>query len=159
MTNYDQEFINTYNEYYPFERYIVKNPQKINYLYDDALLSEIFIPSTTIEPVLDDKGRIKYWTEVNNEQIYIKVKGKAGEMRFAYFDFDESVRETIRGIIYEDFGQYEWQSLYVEYEDKDDYEDLKEELLNQKSLIIDKYGVCNIKENFDITDTLNLLKE
>ena len=25
----DKDFINTYNEYYPFERYIVKNPKKI----------------------------------------------------------------------------------------------------------------------------------
>ena len=28
----DKEFINTFNEYYPFERYIVKEPKKINYL-------------------------------------------------------------------------------------------------------------------------------
>ena len=158
MTNQDEEFINTFNEYYPFERYIVKNPQKINYLFDDALLTELFIPSTEIKPILNN-GKISYWTKINNDEIYIKVKGKAGEMRFAYFDFDESVRETIRGIIYEDFGQYEWQSLYVEYDDKDDYEDLKEELLNQKYLIIKKYGVCNIKEFFDITNTLNLLQE
>ena len=158
MTNSDKDFINTFNSYYPFERYIIKNPQKINYLFDDALLTELFIPNTEIKPILNN-GKISYWTKINNDEIYIKVKGTAGEMRFAYFDFDESVRETIRGIIYEDFGQYEWQSLYVEYEDKDDYEFLKEELLNQKSLITDKYGVCNVKENFDITDTLNLLKE
>lgn len=29
--NMDEEFINTFNEYYPFERYILKTPQKINY--------------------------------------------------------------------------------------------------------------------------------
>ena len=40
----DKEFIDTYNEYYPFERYIVKHPEKINYLFDDALLCELFIP-------------------------------------------------------------------------------------------------------------------
>ena len=46
----DKEFIDTYNEYYPFERYIVKNPEKINYLFDDALLCELFIPSTVSCP-------------------------------------------------------------------------------------------------------------
>ena len=29
--SYDTDFINSFNEYYPFERYIVKNPKKINY--------------------------------------------------------------------------------------------------------------------------------
>ena len=48
----DKEFIDTYNEYYPFERYIVKNPEKINYLFDDALLCELFIPSTEIKPII-----------------------------------------------------------------------------------------------------------
>ena len=37
----DKEFIDTYNECYPFERYIVKNPEQINYLFDDALLCQI----------------------------------------------------------------------------------------------------------------------
>ena len=157
MTNQDEEFINNFNEYYPFERYIVKNPQKINYLFDDVLITEIFIPDTEIKPYLHN-GKVTGWSKVNNDEIYIKLKGEAGEMRFAYFDFDESVRETIRGIIYEDFGQYEWQSLYVEYDDKDDYLDLQEVLLEQKKLITDKYGECNIKENFVITDTINLLK-
>lgn len=41
MTDTDKEFIDTYNECYPFERYIVKNPEKINYLFDDALLEDI----------------------------------------------------------------------------------------------------------------------
>ena len=36
MSNYDEEFINTFNEHYPFERYIVKEPKKINYLFDDV---------------------------------------------------------------------------------------------------------------------------
>ena len=47
----DKEFINTFNEYYPFERYIVKEPKKINYLFDDVLLTELFVPSTEIKPV------------------------------------------------------------------------------------------------------------
>lgn len=29
----DKEFIDTYNECYPFERYIVRNPEKINDLF------------------------------------------------------------------------------------------------------------------------------
>lgn len=153
----DKNFIYTFNEYYPFERYIVKTPQKINYLFDDALLSEIFIPNTEIKPILKD-GRIIYWTEINKNEIYVKIKSDVGEMRFAYYDFDDSIRETIRGIIFEDFGQYEWQSLYVEYDDKNDYEDLKNALVEQRSLIREKYGECKIKNGFIIEATLNLLK-
>ena len=51
--SYDNDFINTFNEYYPFERYIVKEPKKINYLFDDVLLTELFVPSTEIKPCID----------------------------------------------------------------------------------------------------------
>lgn len=128
MTYADRDFINIFNEYYPFDRYIVKNPKKINYLFDDALLTEIFIPKVEIKPIKND--RITRWTKVDNKEIYVKIKGKAGEMRFAYFDFNDSIRETIRGIIIEDFGC--WQSLYVE-EDNDT--ELNKVLQEQKFLI------------------------
>lgn len=55
-------------------------------------------------------------------------------MRFAYFDFNDSIRETIRGIIIEDFGC--WQSLYVE-EDNDT--ELNKVLQEQQFLIKKKY--------------------
>ena len=54
MADYDKEFVNTFNEYYPFERYIVKEPKKINYLFDDVVLTELFIPSTEIKPCVDE---------------------------------------------------------------------------------------------------------
>lgn len=156
MSSSDEEFIEVFNDWYPFERYIVKNPQQINYLFDDALLTELFVPATEIKHIIRD-GKIVGKTEIDYEEIYVKIKGKAGEMRFAYLDFDDSVKEIIRGIIYEDFGQYEWQSLYCEYEDKDDYIELKEVLLEQKALITEKYGECKIKSTFNITDTITLL--
>ena len=34
-----EEFVNVFNEYYPFERYIVKTPKSIVYLFDDAQLT------------------------------------------------------------------------------------------------------------------------
>lgn len=43
MSYYDKNFINTFNEYYPFEKLIIKEPKQINYLFDDVLLTEIFI--------------------------------------------------------------------------------------------------------------------
>lgn len=159
----DKEFINTFNEYYPFERYIVKNPERINYLFDDVLLSELFIPSTEIKPIMHE-GCFVGFTHINDDDIYLKLKCKNEcddnwvEFRMAYYDFDDHIREEIRGIIISDFGGYEWESLYVEHEEDDDYNELKEALQIQKTLIENKYGTCNIKDNFVIEDTIKILK-
>ena len=158
----DKEFINTFNEYYPFERYIVKNPKRINYLFDDVLLSELFVPSTEIKPIMHE-GYFVGFTHINDDEIYIKLKCKNEcddnwvEFRMAYYDFDDSIREEIRRIVISDFGGYEWESLYVEHEEDDDFDELKEALKIQKKLIEDKYGVCNVKDNFIIEDTINIL--
>jgi hypothetical protein len=151
----DKEFIGTYNEYYPFERYIVKNPKKINYLFDDAILCELFIPSTEIKPIMHD-GEFVGFTQINDDDIYIKLKTSAGEIRMAYYDFNDHIREEIRNIIISDFGGYEWECLYVEHEDDDD---LAIALQIQKKLIEEKYGVCNMKDNFIIEDTIETLQK
>ena len=145
--DYDKDFINTFNEYYPFERYILTEPKSIDNLFDDAVLLEIFIPNTEIKPIIGSDGKpTKYWTKIDNDEIYVKIKGPAGVMRMGYFDFEPHIRENIRYIFYEDFGSYEWQSLYVEYEEEYEYDDLKEKLLKQKELITKQYGECEIKE-------------
>ena len=156
----DKEFIGTYNEYYPFERYILKNPKKINYLFDDALLCELFIPSTEIKPIMHD-GDFVGFTRINDDDIYIKLKTSAGEIRMAYYDFNDHIREEIRNIIISDFGSYEWECLYVEHgeDEDDDLDELKEALQIQKKLIEEKYGTCNVKDNFIIEDTIILIKE
>jgi hypothetical protein len=76
----------------------------------------------------------------------------------AYYDFNDHVREEIRNIIISDFGNYEWECLYVEHEDDGD-EDLKKALLAQKKLIEEKYGTCNVKDNFIIEDTIEILQK
>lgn len=141
-----KDFINVFNEYYPFERYIVKTPKSIVYLFDDALLTELFIPSTEIKPIVLD-GQFIGHTKVPKNEIYVKVKGTAGEMRFALFDFADSVIEDILYIVVSDFGGYEWEGLYVDHED--DNEDLKTALLEQKRLIEEKYGECGIKNTIN----------
>ena len=141
-----KDFINVFNEYYPFERYIVKTPKSIVYLFDDALLTELFIPSTEIKPIVLD-GQFIGHTKVPKNEIYVKVKGSAGEMRFALFDFADAVIEDILYIIVSDFGGYEWEGLYVDHED--DNEDLKTALLEQKRLIEEKYGECGIKDTIN----------
>lgn len=153
--DYDKDFIDTFTEYYPFKRYIITEPKSIDNLFDDAILLEIFIP-TEIKPIVENDGKsTKYWTKINTDDIYVKIKGPAGVMRMGYFDFETHIRENIRHIFYEDFGSYEWQSLYVEYEDKSDYDDLKEKLLEQKELITEEYGKCEIKENIPCSDLLS----
>lgn len=151
----DKEFIGTYNEYYPFERYILKNPKKINYLFDDALLCELFIPSTEIKPIMYE-GEFVGFTRINDDDIYIKLKTSSGEIRMAYYDFNDHVREEIRHIIISDFGGYEWECLYIENEDDDD---LAIALQLQKKLIEEKYGTCNVKDNFIIEDTIETIQK
>ncbi len=151
----DKEFIGTYNEYYPFERYILKNPKKINYLFDDALLCELFIPSTEIKPIMNE-GEFVGFTRIDDDDIYIKLKTSAGEIRMAYYDFNDHVREEIRHIIISDFGGYEWECLYIENEDDDD---LAIALQFQKKLIEEKYGTCNVKDNFIIEDTIETIQK
>ena len=141
-----RDFINVFNEYYPFERYIVKTPKSIVYLFDDATLTELFIPSTEIKPIVLD-GQFIGHTKVPKNEIYVKVKGPAGEMRFALFDFADAVIEDIMWIVISDFGGYEWECLYVDNED--DNEDLKTALLEQKRLIEEKYGECGIKDTIN----------
>lgn len=141
-----EDFVNVFNEYYPFERYIMKHPKKINTLFDDVILTEIFIPSAEIKPILHN-GKIICFTEVPKDEIYIKVKGTAGEMRFSLFDFSDPVIDGIIWFVIMDIGQYEWECLYVEHEDET--EDLKTALLEQKRLIEEKYGECGIKDTIN----------
>ena len=151
----DKDFIDTYNEYYPFERYIVKNPQQINYLFDDVLLCELFIPSTEIKPIIHE-GEFVGFTKINDDDVYIKLKTSAGEIRMAYYDFNDHIREEVRHIIISDFGHYEFECLYVEHEDDSD---LSIALQIQKKLIEEKYGTCNVKDNFIIEDTIETLQK
>lgn len=155
----DKDFIDTFNECYPFERYIVKNPKKINYLFDDALLCELFIPSTEIKPIVHNGNYIGS-TQVNKDEIYIKLKCKNehndnwNEFRMAYYDFNDHIREEIRDIIVSDFGDYEWECLYVDHKDNND---LVTALQIQKKLIEEKYGTCNVKDDFIKENTIKLL--
>lgn len=145
----DKEFITTFNEFYPFERYILKTPVVITDYFDDVKLTEIFIPDTEIK--LLSNG---LFTKIDEDEIYVKVKCKEVEMCFAFYDFSSRLRKDIAHYILEDFK--EWESLYIEQEDDSD---LKEALLIQKELIISKYGKCNIKNSFTLTDTIKLINE
>ena len=138
--SYDEDFLIIFNEYYPFERYIVREPKSIGNLFDDALLLEVFVPNTEIKPILNPDGSICRWTRINQDEVYIKIKGPAGVMRMGYYN---SIREEIFNIIYNDFGDYEWECLYVDHEDQ---EDLKSRLLDQRKKILEKYGKCNIRD-------------
>lgn len=159
-----KEFISIFNEYYPFERYIIKNPQSINYLFDDVKLTEVFVPSTEIKPITyinSVTGKEEYMchTKINNDEIYVKLECKGVTFRMALYDFDDGIRETIIEIVLEDIGSLNWQSLYIKYENGDEEEnELKEILKEQKVIITEKYGECNIKSNFRVTNTLSLLE-
>jgi hypothetical protein len=144
MNDYDKKFINIFNECYPFERYIIKEPKSIGNLFDDAVLTEIFIPYTEIKPILDDNGGLISFTKINQNDVYVKLRTNVGEIRFCYFDFAAHIRENIRDIFVKDFGQYEYECLYVDHENEGNAS-LIEVLNTQKALIKEKYGECHIK--------------
>lgn len=137
MEDFDEEFLMTFNEFYPFERYIIKNPKRIN--YDNALLTEIFVLKTK-DTDLDSDDEDFLCSNYRDNDLYIKVKGDDGEMRFSYFDFAPHIREEIRRVFIEDFGQYNYDSLYFDNGDDEDNQSLSEELDYQRKLITDKYG-------------------
>ena len=150
--NPDKQFLSIFNEQYPFERYIFKEPKSLGNLFEDLVVTELFILKVEIKPILDDNGNFMCYTEIPHDEIYIKVKTKDScEFRLGYFDFDDYIRENIRINLYVDFGKYEWTCLYVDYGDD---EDLKEVLKLQKKLITEKYCSCNIKN----TSVSNLIE-
>lgn len=140
--SYDKEFLTIFNEHYPFERYILKNPKPIGNLFDDAILTEIFVPATEIKPIVDN-GQLICFTNISKDDIYLKLQTHSGEIRMGYWDFAKHIRENIIDIIITDFGQYEWECLYVDHEDN---EDLLNLLQNQKDIILSRYTSCNIKD-------------
>ena len=125
--NADDDFINILNEFYPFERYIVRTPKSIEPVFNDLILTDIFVPK-------------------KNDEVYVKVKGVAGEIRIGYFDFAPHIREAIRNIVITDFGHYEWQSLYVQ-DENEEFPELEKVLSEQKALIEKKYEECVIKDD------------
>lgn len=143
--DYDINFINIINEFYPFDRYILINPVQVNYLFDDVYLTEIFVPS------IESK-------KMNYDKIYVKLSCKDKEFRMAYYDFNDHIREGIRNAVTFDMGIYVFESLYVDYENEEPYE-LIEMLKTQKTLITNKYGKCNIKDNFIVSDIIKMLNE
>lgn len=148
---YLEEFLSVFNDRYPFERYIFNTPCSLGNLFDDVLVTEIFVPSTEIKPYFSDDGQYIDSTEVPVDEIYLKLKGPGGEFRMGLIDFDKPIYENVIFRLYEDFGDYAWECLYMDYDEEDAYDELQEVLLEQKRMIIDKYGVCNIKEHIDKT--------
>jgi hypothetical protein len=141
---YDKEFIKIFNGHYPFERYVVKTPQSIGNLFDDVLLVEVFVPNTEIKLEKSERGNYG-WTCVDNDKIYVKIKGTSEEIRIGYFDFEEHIRQKIRDIVINDMGDYTYESLYVDHDDEE--KELLKELNNQYHLIKEKYGDCTVKGN------------
>jgi hypothetical protein len=86
-----------------------------------------------------------FFTKINKDKVYIKVRGKAGEMRLGYFDFEEHIRENIRDVFVKDFGHYNYESLYVDHEG-DDNSELEQFFKDQYNKIVGKYRECNTKK-------------
>lgn len=146
MNDYDERFVDIFNTYYPFEKYIVKDPKPLGLLFsEDVLLTEIFVPHTKCNVITDDCGNCIGFHYIDFQKIYIKVKTSVGEICFGYADFREHIRENIRDIIISDIGDYEWECLYVDNEDSKEV--LKPVFEEQYRLITEKYGSCYLKDS------------
>lgn len=148
---YLEEFLSVFNDRYPFERYIFNTPCSLGNLFDDVLVTEVFVPSTEIKPYFSEDGQCFDSNEIPKDEIYLKLKGPGGEFRMGLIDFDKPIYENVIFRLYEDFGDYAWECLYMDYDEEDAYDELQEVLLEQKRMIINKYGICNIKEHVDKT--------
>lgn len=148
---YLEEFLCVFNDRYPFERYIFNTPCSLENLFDDVLVTEVFVPSTEIKPYFSEDGHYLDSNEIPKDEIYLKLKGPGGEFRMGLIDFDTSIYENVIFRLYEDFGDYAWECLYMDYDEEDSYDELQEVLLEQKRMITNKYGVCNVKEHVDKT--------
>ncbi len=143
--DYDEDFLSTFNVWYPLERYIFEEPKSLGLDFDDVQLMEIFVPSTKIEQIFSN-GQYMGSTHVHPDDVYVKVKGPAGEMRFGYMDFNSHIRDTIIEEFYEDFGDC-FQYLYIDTEDAEIIEELKCILNKQYTLIMERYGTCKVTKN------------
>lgn len=139
MSTADKSFINVFNEYYPFDRYIIEEPKSIEPTFDDLFLTEVFVPNTEIKPIIHNDSLVSF-TEVNRDEIYVKVKCKTEEFRIGYYDFEDNIRRSIINIVIEDFGEYEWECLYCQDEDTE-YPELQSAINRQEALIEAKYNI------------------
>ena len=147
MCYYDESFINVFNEYYPFEHYIVVDPKPIND-EGDVLLTGITVLETEIKPIFNDDGKIVSYTCVSIDDVIITLKCQGTEFRFKYYDFNEHIRENIRDIMIDDFGAQEYEYLYIIPPEEESIK-LKNVLLKQKQLIEEKYCKCVVKNNLN----------
>lgn len=106
--NFVRNFIQIFNDYFPYERYRFKTPISISSVHDKMYMTEINIP----------KQKVNKYIPYNNDAIRIIVNDS---FCFSLTDFCDSIQQDIAAAVVEDFGQYEFQSLYCEYEDEEDY--------------------------------------
>ena len=151
MNEKDEQFLSTLHECYPLERYIFKNPYPINEPFKDVFLTEIFIPTCEtgwLELKTVYGERTGKYDKVSileyADEFFLKLETSKDTLRLPYNAFENWIREDIRIAFFEDFGRYEWECLFVDYEKAE--ETLTELFSEQKKLILNKYGECNIKK-------------
>lgn len=122
-------------EFYPLKRYIFTDPKPIENLFNNILLTEIFILSA--ETTLD---------EYTEEEVCVKLFCEEEIIKMSYFDFADHIKENIIDNFICDFGSDNWNSLtcLIEPDDKEEEciidADLESTLQLQKDLIEFKYG-------------------
>ena len=142
-----EDFLSVFNDRYPFERYIFNTPCSLGNLFDDVLVTEVFVPSTEIKPYFSDDGQYIDSTEVPVDEIYLKLKGPGGEFRMGLIDFDKPIYENVIFKLYEDTELYDRHvKLYrCPYEL---YDVVSKEFVNPPRVFFMR-GVTEWKENTD----------
>lgn len=145
------KFIDIFNDCYPFERYILKEPKSIGWVLDDLKLTEIFIPKTKIESITRN-DRIWKYTKVDEYKTYAKFKIKDDEIKICLVDLSEGMIGDIMWTVLADFGDC-WECLYIDHEGDELEEELRKKVSEQEKLIKNKYGTTGI-----IDETFYLFK-
>ena len=71
---YLEEFLSVFNDRYPFERYIFNTPCSLGNLFDDVLVTEVFVPSTEIKTYFSNNGQCFDSNEIPIDEVYLNLE-------------------------------------------------------------------------------------
>ena len=121
-------FLNIFNDYYPFERYIFITPLEHT--------KTMHIPEIYVKETPDG--------DFNKEDVLITLEYSDVSVNFDYFGLSNELKYKLAEGFRNDLGYKEFEMLYSERECK---EKLGQKLTYQYTMCIAKYGECYIKKS------------
>lgn len=121
-----KELVKTFYKYYPYTRYIFKQPKSLSGCPFSSMNLSEFI-------VLDENS------------VHLKFKTLKGEMlMFSMNDLADHVQDAVRKTVLSDFGSFAFACLNNNHLDRTELDNVLE---TQKKLLEEKYGTVLVREN------------